>query len=186
MAETNKPILLVVDDEEPQRDILYEVLSANFPTLGIQTAANGEEAYAQIMGMERKPHIVYADVIMPPGHGGWFLEKLITNPTGPIQIPTFVFTGTPDNEEAIKAMFYAQIMYTQGQREALQLVIQPHQFLMMLNLEEQRRDVEAKVRSGDYNFGFPVLPKPYRLDDLVDRTRKVLQTIYGIDTSPQS
>lgn len=149
---------LVVDDVESNRKTLSGILK-KFLNLTIQTAEDGEEAYNKIQ--KQKPHILYTDVGMGGMTGDCLLERLVEDDT---KIPTFVFSGELSTEKGIRAIFYSLCMYTPEQAEKLGFVIPS-------NIGE----VSSIKELGSI---FTVINKPYDLDDVISRAKKVLENLY--------
>lgn len=169
---------LVVDDSSQYRDFLVEFLSLKFPNLKIETASDGEEAYSRIR--DKKPDILYTDLSMPRMSGDQLLEKLVKEG---VKIPTFVLSG--DFQEDIDkgrlgavAIYFSYRMYTDEQIAKLNLPIR----LNITELKEQiKREYIRVLKEGEsYDLGFTALTKPYKADDLIQRTRKVMEVVYGI------
>jgi CheY-like chemotaxis protein len=76
MNPPQKPIVLIVDDEEPIRKMLVEVLSLEgYPT---ETATNGREALDALA--KGGPRVVLLDLLMPVLDGRGVMRHLQTNP----------------------------------------------------------------------------------------------------------
>lgn len=186
MVEGQKELTaLVVDDNEGLREALVEILSS-FPNLNIQTAVNGQDAYTKIK--EQKPDILYTDIVMPKMWGDNLLKKLVEEG---IKIPTFVMSSDLDDSvgSGANAVFYSQRMYTNEQREALNLPIQPD--IEAQKVYMSRQPHVTKIEGGvvtfkGYDFGFTAITKPLELNDIIKRTDTVLKMFYGIDTNLQS
>jgi PAS domain S-box-containing protein len=70
-APDDAPLVLLADDNTDMRDYVARLLA---PAYRIQTAADGEEAFARIQ--EQVPDIVISDVMMPRLDGFGLLQKL--------------------------------------------------------------------------------------------------------------
>ncbi|MBS3104782.1 response regulator [Candidatus Woesearchaeota archaeon] len=169
---------LVADDEELVREFLVEMLSA-IPNLRIDTASNGNEAYTKIK--TRKPDILYTDVLMGGMNGDALLESLVAEG---IKIPTFVCSGSFQEDVGARALFYATRMYTDEQITKLGIDIQPDteaQKRFILQKEDEQRVAQLQVAQNryiPYDFGFPALSKPVGMDSLLDRTKTVINMLY--------
>ena len=166
MAEEQRTLTaLVVEDDESLRESLITALSVYFPYLNIQTAVNGEDAYNKIK--LQKPDILYTDVRMPIMSGDQLLEKLVEEQ---VKIPTFVVTAAPSTDQSISAISYSHMMYTDD-------------LLVKLGTYFNRKLQEHGGVNRKENLAFTVIPKPFDLLELVDRTQAVLNVVYGIDTN---
>ena len=76
MNPPQKPTVLIVDDEEPIRKMLVEVLSLEgYPT---ETATNGREALDALA--KGGPRVVLLDLLMPVLDGRGVMQHLQANP----------------------------------------------------------------------------------------------------------
>ena len=92
------PRILVVDDNETNRDILVTRLEAH----GYQTlqAADGEEALRGVA--QHSPDLVLLDLKLPDGSGHDVLEEVRSDPQTRL-LPVVVLTGFATAEEKIRA-----------------------------------------------------------------------------------
>jgi len=80
-------VVLVVEDEEPIREVIRDVLEDS--GYRVVAAANGAEALASL---ERtRPHAVVLDLLMPVMHGWDFMERYLQK-TGGEAIPIVVLS----------------------------------------------------------------------------------------------
>ena len=178
---------MVVDDDERLRDMLAKTLSHNFPSLDFRTANDGMDAYNKIK--EQKPDILYTDVTMSRENlslnGDALLERLVREG---INIPTFVLSGElirlPD--PVVRAVFYSTRMYTNEQKGRFELAERPtieaqRSYLSGILQEQETKQTLRRDPNPSYDLGFTALEKPFGLDVIIDRTRRVLEYY-----SPQS
>lgn len=72
-AEPNRPLVLVVDDDEENRDALREILDeAGFATVG---ARHGLEALTMLATLKEMPTFILLDMTMPVMDGWEFCEN---------------------------------------------------------------------------------------------------------------
>ena len=72
-----KPLILVVDDEEPIRKMLVAMLS---DIARVETAKHGMQALAWLSDTEEVPNVVITDVMMPKLDGVEFAKRLKNMP----------------------------------------------------------------------------------------------------------
>lgn len=93
---TEKPKILIVDDDKELRNLLAELLA---PTFDPQVASSGAEALA--LTRASQPEAIITDVCMPDMSGIEFLETIrVSNP----DIPIIVLSGFPDVDSLIRAV----------------------------------------------------------------------------------
>ena len=85
MNDVNKTIL-VIDDEEPFRDFMVDLLSKNNFT--VCTAENGISGEQQIS--EHKPDLIITDIVMPDKEGVEFIQSVREKDS---DIPIIAVTG---------------------------------------------------------------------------------------------
>lgn len=87
MQNKSKKTVLVVDDEELIRELLYDILESDYEVL---LAEDGEKGLELYMKQNEEIDAVITDLIMPKMRGDKLLEKLrALNP----QIPVIIITG---------------------------------------------------------------------------------------------
>jgi len=87
MQNKSKKTVLVVDDEELIRELLYDILESDYEVL---LAEDGEKGLELYMKQNEDIDAVITDLIMPKMRGDKLLEKLrALNP----QIPVIIITG---------------------------------------------------------------------------------------------
>ncbi|MGB5607296.1 MAG: EAL domain-containing protein [Gammaproteobacteria bacterium] len=94
----NKPLVLVVDDEDYMR--LLETESLGQAGFEVLEACNGEECLA--LFQERLPNVVLLDVMMP-GMDGFETCTKLRNLTGGAHVPVLMVTGLDDIDSINKA-----------------------------------------------------------------------------------
>ena len=93
-----KPTAIVVDDEQPLRELLADLLKSNgYSTL---TAADGEEALKYFNNGRPTPHLLLTDVVMPKKRGDELIEALVGIQTQKpdFYVPVLIVTGRVPNE----------------------------------------------------------------------------------------
>ncbi|MGB2580090.1 MAG: response regulator [Minisyncoccia bacterium] len=94
-----KKIILVVEDEEPLRMVLKDVLTVE--GYGIIEAKNGIEGLD--MALREHPDLILLDILMPKMDGLEMLKKLREDEWGR-KVPVIVLTNLSDNEDIAKAV----------------------------------------------------------------------------------
>src|ERR1700730_5404587 len=89
-VRTEAPVVLIVEDEEPIRDVITDVLEER----GFQVlpAANGAEALELLDTV--RPDVMVLDLLMPVMHGWAFMESYIEKTDGH-PIPIVVVSVNP-------------------------------------------------------------------------------------------
>lgn len=94
-----KKIILVVEDEEPLRMVLRDVLTVE--GYGVFEAKNGIEGLE--MALREHPDLILLDILMPKMDGLEMLKKLREDEWGR-KAPVIVLTNLSDNEDIAKAV----------------------------------------------------------------------------------
>ncbi|MDP3765485.1 MAG: response regulator [Nanoarchaeota archaeon] len=193
MAEDKRKLkALLVEDDAQVRQVLVEILSNQ--QLDVTTANDGEEAYRLISA--QRPDIIITDIIMPRMHGYELLEKLVQ---GGVKIPTFVISASSSDERAAATIYHSHRMYTDEQARELKLPLRQavsdvrayidnqvrrqlyaqHQMRVLLEAQgKDAQEVGRYVNGLPYNFGFNVLTKPFNIDELIAKIRRVQGMLY--------
>lgn len=93
-----KPLILVVEDNETNRDLLREILESE--GYRVNEAENGQIGI--INALKEIPDVILMDVEMPVMNGLDATQKLVDLPET-ARVPIIVLTGLNDSEERIKA-----------------------------------------------------------------------------------
>ena len=94
------PTILIVDDEQPIREMVEFTLSADgIPCLG---AASVTEAYSQIA--EQQPDLILLDWMLPGGQSGLDFAKALRADSKQGQIPIIMLTARSDNVDKVAAL----------------------------------------------------------------------------------
>ena len=87
--------VLLVDDDEDDREFLLQVLGESFPDVACTIAVNGRDAFARLEGY--RPDIIFLDLNMPLMDGRQFL-RLIKQRIELAQIPVVILSTSSDLE----------------------------------------------------------------------------------------
>ncbi len=94
---TDRPKILIVDDEPLNITIVAEILSNQY---SLMVATNGEKAL-QIVSADPKPDLILLDIVMP-GMSGFEVAKQLKENIETASIPIIFLTAKHDNESIIK------------------------------------------------------------------------------------
>jgi DNA-binding response OmpR family regulator len=89
--------ILIVDDEQDNRDFLSKILSKNYQVI---TAADGDECVR--LAKQENPTLILLDIQMPQMDGFDACQKLRTDESTQ-NIPVIMVSGTQDQERQIKS-----------------------------------------------------------------------------------
>jgi CheY-like chemotaxis protein len=87
--------VLLVDDDEDDREFMLQVLGDSFPEIACTIAVNGRDAFEQLKGY--RPDIIFLDLNMPLMDGRQFL-RLIKQRTDLAEIPVVILSTSSDIE----------------------------------------------------------------------------------------
>ena len=68
--------VLLIDDDEDDRDFFLEVLSTTHPSIKCATAVNGEDGLNWLIGQKTHPDLIFLDLNMPLMSGQQFLHAV--------------------------------------------------------------------------------------------------------------
>lgn len=98
-SATVKPKILVVDDIEINRIILYEILSDSYE---IDQASDGLEAISILLNTMVKPNLLLLDIMMP-GMDGFEVLELMKSNESLKKIPVIFITAANEEKKGLKA-----------------------------------------------------------------------------------
>jgi CheY-like chemotaxis protein len=87
--------LMLVDDDEDDRDFFLQVMEDIFPDKVCETASNGRIALDKLNSTPRRPDLIFLDLNMPLMNGRQFLEE-IRNYTHLAEIPVVILSTSGD------------------------------------------------------------------------------------------
>lgn len=108
--------MLIVDDDELNREVLANIFSAEHPAL---MAADGSEGLAQFARHREDICAILLDVNMPPGMNGIQMLERLALECVPEVVPVFLITGEDDNTIIRQA-------YDLGVMDVISKPISPH------------------------------------------------------------
>jgi CheY-like chemotaxis protein len=89
--------LMLVDDDEDDRDIFLSVVESISPDIVCSVATNGREALMKLGGAETLPEKIFLDLNMPLMDGKQFLREIKKN-RGLSKIPVIILSTSSDKE----------------------------------------------------------------------------------------
>jgi len=99
MTRPPAPTVLVVDDQEPVRQLAAAILG-QYLGARVEEAADGAEALAQVAA--RCPDLILTDLMMPGVDGAELARRLKADPTTR-DLPIIAMSGGPNRAEALAA-----------------------------------------------------------------------------------
>lgn len=96
--KSNKPKILIVEDNKDLRDMIKEELKNDF---NIKEASNGKEGYEAVL--KEKPQLVVSDILMPIEDGISMLKNIKNTPEVS-NIPIFMLTAKNSEETKIECL----------------------------------------------------------------------------------
>lgn len=106
MSNTNKPLILVVDDIAQNLDVMAAVLSTVYD---IRTAKNGKAALVAAKQLP-VPQLILLDVMMPGMDGYEVIDKLKADATTQA-IPVIFYTALDSEQDRISGMALGAVDY---------------------------------------------------------------------------
>ncbi len=134
--ESNKPVVLVVDDEATNLRALDGILSGEFT---VRLAPSGERALAF---MERSvPDLILLDIDMP-GMSGYDLIKILKKNPLWEDIPVLILTGQEDRDTEEAAFKLGAVDYI---RKPISAGVVTARVRLHMELQNHRKDLEGLV-----------------------------------------
>jgi CheY-like chemotaxis protein len=90
--------ILLIDDDEDDRDIFKEALSIVVPDVQCLIARDGEEGLAVLQALTVSPDFIFVDVNMPKMDGKEFLKRIKADPDF-MHIPVIVYSTSKHKSE---------------------------------------------------------------------------------------
>ena len=90
-------LVLIVEDNTTFRNALRDMLTARFPSIGIDVAGNGEEALSKVHNLS--PNLIFMDLKLP-GRNGLELTRTIKSTNPEIEIIILTSYDIPEYREA--------------------------------------------------------------------------------------
>lgn len=162
--------ILVVEDDDLNRQLLVQLLSAQYD---VCEAENGAKGYELLAANSKEISLVVLDVIMPVLDGYGFLKLISQNPTL-AQIPVVVMTGKTGKEEEEKCLSLGAVDFIEkpysGQvlLSRIQGIIRLRESSVMLSLMEYDELTGLYTRQAFYQHAEILLKRnPGKQYDLV-------------------
>ena len=68
--------LMLVDDDEDDREIFVSIVQRSFPEISLSVATNGQEAMSALQNSTTTPDLIFLDLNMPLMNGRQFLHAI--------------------------------------------------------------------------------------------------------------
>lgn len=68
--------VLLVEDDEDDREIFFSIVEDNYPGISLSTAENGQKALESLHRSSSLPDIIFLDLNMPLMNGRQFMEAI--------------------------------------------------------------------------------------------------------------
>lgn len=68
--------LLLIDDDEDDREIFISIVEAAYPAISLSVATNGQEALQALQATSIQPDLIFLDLNMPLMNGQQFMEAI--------------------------------------------------------------------------------------------------------------
>ncbi len=87
--------LLLIDDDEDDREIFISIVRAAWPAISLSVATNGQEALQALRNASTQPDLIFLDLNMPLMNGQQFMEAIKANDKLK-QIPVVILSTSSD------------------------------------------------------------------------------------------
>ena len=143
----NPPRILIVDDNETNRDILQTRLAAH--GYDLKQAADGEEALAA--AKEHLPDLILLDVMMPKIDGIEVCRRLKADPTLPF-MPILLVTAKADTKDVVSGLEAGADEYLTKPVDQVALVARVKSVLRLKELHDQVRAQAADLAAMNHSL----------------------------------
>ncbi len=166
---TERASLLLVDDDESNRDVLSYRLESNGYT--VATAADGTEALALIG--QRRFDLVLLDILMP-GPSGLEVLQTVRKTQGLTDLPIIMATALDRSSDVVQALQQGANDYVTKPFDFPVVLARVQTQLALKRAVEQIRYLREEIQS-EYNFEEIVGQSP-ALRDVLDKVKRVAPT----------
>lgn len=161
--QEDKPVALVVEDNEDLRSYIKDILQDSFSLLSAKDGLQGER-----MAIEHIPDIIISDVMMP-GKDGYELCHSLKNNTKTSHIPIIMLTAKVGQTNKLEGLTQGADAYITKPFDEKELLLQ------MRNLIEARKKIWEHFKASDL-----LLIKDLKLTSMDDSfLHKVVEAIKG-------
>ncbi|NTW49045.1 MAG: response regulator [Chlorobiales bacterium] len=123
MKANAKKTVLVVDDEELIRELLYDVLEGEYKVL---LAEDGEKGWKMYQAHAQEIDAVITDLIMPHLRGDKFLEKIREQDP---KLPVIIITGFEKEVDVLKMLDGPRVAFIHKPFDIEQLLLQLNRYV---------------------------------------------------------
>src|ERR1700754_3783252 len=92
--------LMLVDDDEDDREIFISIAEEAFPSISLSVATNGHEALQKLQNTSSLPDLIFLDLNMPLMDGRQFMEA-VKSDINLQQIPVVILSTSSDNKTIV-------------------------------------------------------------------------------------
>jgi CheY-like chemotaxis protein len=89
--------LLLIDDDEDDREVFCSIVAEAYPQISLSVATNGRQALRDLQDAPQPPDLIFLDLNMPLMNGRQFMEAL-KNDERLRQIPVVILTTSSDSK----------------------------------------------------------------------------------------
>jgi DNA-binding NtrC family response regulator len=152
----NDRTILVVDDQEPHRELMRDALTAQGYV--VETAAAGDEALERIQ--QHRFDLVLTDQLMPGISGIELMRELRTRRP---ELPVVIVTAHGTVDTAVNAM-------KAGATDYIQKPFTPEELLIVVRRVLERQDLVEEVRTLRERIA-----EPYRFEHIISKSPKMIE-----------
>ena len=183
--ETNKPIILVIEDNEDMCNYIVTSISDEYKTI---TAKNGKEGVK--IAITEVPDLIISDVMMPIMDGYQSTKELRQNNITS-HIPIILLTARNDRESRLKGWFEKADEYITKPFDVDELKVRLKNLLDIRNILKKRfgetafqtRDILFKGQSTKDNSSGVAENKNRMQQEFVTQLNEVLETLHAESSS---
>ena len=89
--------LLLIDDDEDDREVFSSIVTEAYPQISLSVAANGRQALSDLRNAPHPPDLIFLDLNMPLMNGRQFMEAIRSDQKLQ-RIPVVILTTSSDSK----------------------------------------------------------------------------------------
>lgn len=167
-----KNTVLIIEDNEINREILQEILQADY---NIYTACNGQEGMEQLREHKLEIDIVLLDIQMPVMDGYEVLET-VSKDEELRQIPIVVTTGNDDSDEEERCLMLKATEFIRKPYNPTIVRLRVESLIRMRNYALTLSDIEIDKNTGVYTREAFYHYAQKKIDDNPDKKFTIVMT----------